>query len=43
MAPVNKISLLIFEILDKVRKARKKEDKVRILKENESWALKDVL
>jgi len=33
----------IFEILEKAGKQRHKKDKVRILKENETWALKDVL
>lgn len=35
--------LNVHEVLDKARKARHKADKVRILKENESWALKDIL
>tara|TARA_B100000287_G_scaffold206221_1_gene194520 strand:+ start:3183 stop:3677 length:495 start_codon:yes stop_codon:yes gene_type:complete len=43
MAPVNKLRLDIFEILDKVRKSRAKNDKIAILRKNESWALKDVL
>jgi hypothetical protein len=34
---------LVYEVLDEVKKSRKKEDKVRILKENESWALKDII
>ena len=33
----------IFEILEKVGKQRHKKDKVRVLQENESWALKDVI
>lgn len=33
----------VHEVLVKARKARHKADKVRILKENESWALKDIL
>lgn len=33
----------VHEVLDKARKARHKADKVRILKENETWALKDIL
>lgn len=40
---VNKIPLYVFEVLDKVRKARSKEQKISILRENETWALKDVL
>lgn len=34
---------LIYEILEEVAKVTKKKDKVEILKQNESWALKDVL
>lgn len=37
------MDLLIYEVLDKAGKARKKEQKVQILVDNESWALKDVL
>lgn len=33
----------IFEILEEVGKQRNRVDKVRILKENESWALKDII
>lgn len=33
----------VYEVLEEAGKARAKADKVRILKENESWALKDVL
>lgn len=33
----------IFEILNEVSKAKSKQDKVAILKQNESWALKDVI
>ena len=33
----------IYEVLELVEKAAKKEDKISILKSNESWALKDVL
>lgn len=33
----------IHEVLEEAGKARSKADKVRILKDNESWALKDVL
>ena len=35
--------LFVYEVLEKVSKARKKEQKIKILKDNESWALKDVL
>ena len=37
------MDLFVYEVLDKAGKARKKEQKVKILIENESWALKDVL
>lgn len=40
---VNKVDWLIWEVLDKARKARSKEEKIKILKENESWGLKDIL
>jgi len=33
----------VFEVLDKASKARAKADKIKILKENETWALKDVI
>jgi hypothetical protein len=33
----------VFEVLQLAAKQRLKEDKIRILRENESWALKDVL
>ncbi len=33
----------VYEVLEEVAKAKKKEDKIRILKENESWALKDII
>ena len=41
--PVNKLNLLTFEVLEKAAKARSKEQKIKILKENETWALKDIL
>ena len=34
---------LVYEVLDQYHKARTKEDRVRILKENETWALKDII
>ena len=34
---------LVYEILEEVSKKKSKKDKVAILKENESWALKDVI
>ena len=33
----------VYEVLELVEKANKKEEKINILKSNESWALKDVL
>jgi hypothetical protein len=33
----------IYEVLELVEKATKKEEKIQILQSNESWALKDVL
>ena len=43
MAPVNKVEPFIFEVLEKVRKQRHKDSKIKILKEHENWAIKDVL
>lgn len=40
---VNKVDLFVFEIIDRVRKARTKELKLQILKENDIWAVKDIL
>jgi len=37
------MTLLVYEVLEKASKQRKKEDKINILKQNESWALKDIL
>jgi hypothetical protein len=34
---------LVHEVLEEVRKKKSKKDKVAILKENETWALKDVI
>lgn len=34
---------LIFEVLSDVAKAKSKADKVKVLKQNASWALKDIL
>ena len=33
----------VFEVLEEVAKKRNKADKVKVLKDNESWALKDIL
>jgi hypothetical protein len=40
---VNKITLNVFEVLDKVSVAKKKSDKVSILQQNDSSALRTVL
>lgn len=37
------MDLYVFEVLERVQKAKKKEDKIKILKTNESWALKDII
>ena len=34
---------LIYEVLEEVAKKKSKKDKVAILKNNESWALKDII
>jgi len=34
---------LVHEVLEDVRKKRAKADKIKILKDNETWALKDIL
>ena len=36
-------NMFIFEIFENVSKSKNKEEKVQLLKQNESWALKDVL
>jgi len=41
--PVNKQRLQIFEILQQVSSKRAKKDKISILRENETMALRDVL
>ena len=33
----------VFEVLEEVAKQRNRNDKVKILKENETWALKDII
>jgi hypothetical protein len=35
--------MLVYEVIDKARKARTKVQKIDILRKNETWALKDVL
>lgn len=34
---------LVYEVLDEVRKKRSKADKIKVLQDNESWALKDII
>ena len=36
-------TLLIYEVIEAAAEATKKQDKIDILRKNESWALKDVL
>ena len=33
----------VFEVLEEMAKQRSRDDKVRVLKENETWALKDII
>ena len=33
----------VFEVLEEMAKQRNRNDKVRVLKENETWALKDII
>ena len=33
----------VYEVLEEVTKARTKDEKIKLLKQNESWALKDVI
>jgi hypothetical protein len=37
------MDLFIYEVLEKASKAKKKENKIKVLKDNETWALKDIL
>jgi hypothetical protein len=37
------MALLVHEVIEKANKARSKDDKVKVLRDNESWALKDIL
>lgn len=36
-------TLMIHEVIGQAEKAKSKQDKIKILKQNESWALKDIL
>jgi len=38
-----KTTLLVYEVLEKVSQAKTREEKIQILRENDTWALKDVL
>ena len=41
---VNQVTLMVYEIIEKVAKASKREDKIKILRQyNYNWALKDIL
>ena len=40
---VNQLDLFVFEVLDKVAAAKTKEEKIKLLRQHESWALKDIL
>jgi|TARA_B100000085_G_scaffold262689_1_gene268080 hypothetical protein len=33
----------VYEVIEEARKKRSKDEKVKVLRENESWALKDIL
>lgn len=33
----------IYEVLEEANKKKKKEEKIQVLKQNESWALKDII
>ena len=35
--------LLPHEVIEKLRETKKKADKIKILRDNESWALKDII
>ena len=40
---INKIMKYIYEVIEDTQKAKTKADKIKVLKQNETWALKDVL
>ena len=33
----------VYEVLEEVSSKKKKDDRIKILKQNESWALKDIV
>ena len=37
------MDLLVYEVIEKAGSAKKKADKINILKKNDTWALKDIL
>ena len=37
------MDLLVHEVIERVQKAKTKKEKINILKEHETWALKDIL
>lgn len=37
------MALQVYEVLEKFQKAKTKEEKIQILKQNETWALKDII
>lgn len=37
------MNLLVWEVLDKMNKQRSKSEKIKVLKDNETWALKDII
>ncbi len=39
----NTMQLLVWEVLDKMNKQRSKAEKIQTLRDNDSWALKDIL
>ena len=41
---VNQVTLMVYEIIEKVAEAKKREEKIEILRQyNHNWALKDIL
>lgn len=41
---VNKVTFMVYEIIEKVAAAQKREDKINILRQyHDNWALKDIL
>jgi hypothetical protein len=40
---VNKVSLQVYEIIEKARKSKTRKEKIEVLQKHECWALKDIL